>query len=62
MFDLNFISNPGIQNENSEVAWSFLDVKNDLELNKEPKVVYNDPPAIKNNSRKYFIYLMIWEF
>ena len=59
MFDLNFISNPGIQNENSEVAWSFLGVKNDLELNKEPEISYNDPPVIKNNSRKYFIYLMI---
>ena len=30
MFDINFISKPGIQNETSDANWSFLDKKNSL--------------------------------
>ena len=35
MFELNFISEPGMQNETSDANWSFLNIKNKLEKNKK---------------------------
>ena len=59
MFDLNFISEPGIQKETSDANWSFLNKHNELEINmgsdsKQSKVFF-----IQRNSWINYAFVLI---
>ena len=53
MFDLNFIAEPGIQGESSEVSWSFLQKRTEPETESAPKS--SDVGSIKSGTNwKYY--------
>ena len=57
MFDLNFITEPGIQTENSDASWSFLHKRKTVD-----DTVIQQTSNIETNTarsnRKYFIYVV----
>ena len=54
MFDLNFISEPGIQNETSDANWSFLAKKSEPEMNVESGSKHSQGSLIHQNSWKNY--------
>ena len=59
MFDLNFISDPGLQNETSHASWSFLHKKRGSEMSKESDSKKSNPSFIKQNSWKNYAFVLI---
>ena len=60
MFDLNFISEPGMQNETSDASWSFLSKKSEPEMNVESGSKQSRISFIHKNSwNNYAIVLLI---
>ena len=63
MFDINFISEPGMQNETSDSSWSFLSKKSEPEMNGESGSKHSQVSLIHQNSWKnYAIILSILGF
>jgi len=59
MFDLNFISEPGIQNEASDASWSFLNKQNkpDVEVQSDSK--QSKASFIQQNSWKNYAFVLV---
>ena len=60
MFDINFIADPGIQNESSDASWSFLYKKSEQEMNEKFDSQQLKASFIHQNSwLNYFFVLII---
>ena len=59
MFDLNFISAPGMQNETSDENWSFLFKKNIPDKSTQSDSEYLKTPIIQQNSWKNYAFVII---
>ena len=59
MFDLNFISEPGIQKETSDANWSFLNKQNELEINKGSDSKQSKVFFIQRNSWINYAFVLI---
>ena len=55
MFDLNFITEPGIQTENSDASWSFLHKRKTVD-NAVIQQTSNIETNTARSNRKYFVY------
>ena len=58
MFDLNFISEPGMQNETSDANWSFLSKKSEPEMNGESGSNHSQVSLINQNSWKNYAFAL----
>ena len=58
MFDLNFISEPGMQNETSDASWSFLSKKSEPEMNGESGSNHSQVPLFHQNSWKNYAFVL----
>ena len=58
MFDLNFISDPGLQNETSHASWSFLHKKRGSEMSEESDSKKSNPSFIQQNSWKNYAFVL----
>ena len=58
MFDLNFISEPGIQNETSDANWSFLSKKSVPEIKGESGSTHSKVPLFHHNSWKNYVFVL----
>ena len=58
MFDLNFISEPGMQNETSDASWSFLSKKSDPEINEESGSNHSKDSLIHQHSWKNYVIVL----
>ena len=58
MFDLNFISEPGMQNETSDASWSFLSKKSEPEMNGESGSNHSKVSLIHQNSWKNYAFVL----
>ena len=54
MFDLNFIAEPGMQNENSDASWSFLYEKSESDLNGKSESKQSQRSFFQKNSWKNY--------
>ena len=59
MFDLNFISEPGMQNETSDANWSFLFKQNIPDESTQSDSEHLKTPMIQQNSWKNYAFVMI---
>ena len=59
MFDLNFISKPGMQNETSDASWSFLDKQSEKKVNGESDSKQPNTSFIQQNSWKNYAFVLI---
>ena len=57
MFDLNFISEPGMQNETSDASWSFLSKKSEPEMNGKAGSNHSQVSLIHQNSWKNYVFV-----
>ena len=58
MFDINFISKPGIQNETSNANWSFLDKKNQKDKNEKLDSKKSKTSLIQQNSWTNYVFVI----
>ena len=58
MFDINFISEPGMQNETSDASWSFLSKKSEPEMNGESGSNHLQVPLFHQNSWKNYAFVL----
>ena len=58
MFDLNFISEPGMQNETSDASWSFLSKQSETEMNGKSGLTHSQVSLIHQNSWKYYAFVL----
>ena len=58
MFDLNFISEPGMQNETSDASWSFLSKKSEPEMNGESGSKHSQVSLMNQNSWKNYAFIL----
>ena len=58
MFDLNFISEPGMQNDTSDASWSFLSKKSEPEMNGESGSNHSQVPLFHQNSWKNYAFVL----
>ena len=58
MFDLNFISEPGIQNETSDANWSFLSKKSEPEIKGESGSNHSQVSLLHRNSWKNYAFVL----
>ena len=59
MFDLNFIADPGMQNEKSHARWSFLQKQNKPDIPGESDLQQLKSAAIKDNVWKNYVFILI---
>ena len=59
MFDLNFISEPGMQNETSDASWSFLSKKSEPEMNGESGSNHSQVSLFHQNSWKNYVFVLL---
>ena len=59
MFDINFISEPGMQNETSDASWSFLSKKSEPEMNGESGSNHLQVSMIHHNSWKNYVFVLL---
>jgi len=59
MFDLNFISEPGIQNETSDASWSFLHKKSEPEVNGKSDSKQSKVSFVQQNNWGNYAFLLI---
>ena len=59
MFDLNFISEPGMQNETSDASWSFLSKKSEPEMNGKSGSNHLQVSMIHQNSWKNYVFVLL---
>ena len=59
MFDLNFISKPGMQNETSDASWSFLYEQSEKNVNGEADSKQPSTSFIQQNSWKNYAFVLI---
>ena len=50
MFDINFISDPGMQNETSDASWSFLNKQSESDMNEKSDSKQSKVFFIQHNS------------
>ena len=58
MFDLNFISDPGMQNNTSDESWSFLQKKNETDKSVESDSKQLKTTSIQKNSWKHYVFVL----
>ena len=58
MFDLNFISEPGMQNETSDASWSFLTKKSEPEMKEKSGSNHSKVSLIHQNSWKNYVFVL----
>ena len=58
MFDINFISEPGMQNETSDASWSFLSKKSEPEMKGESGSNHSHVPLFHQNSWKNYAFVL----
>jgi hypothetical protein len=59
MFDLNFISEPGVQNETSDASWSFLSKQIEPAMNGESGSKHSQLSLIHQNSWKNYAFVLL---
>ena len=59
MFDINFISEPGMQNETSDASWSFLSKKSEPEMNGKSGSNHLQVSMIHQNSWKNYVFVLL---
>ena len=59
MFDLNFISEPGLQNKNSDASWSFLEEKSESDLNGKSESKQSQRSLFQQNSWKNYAFVLV---
>ena len=59
MFDLNFISEPGMQNETSDASWSFLSKKSEPEMNGESGSNHLQVSMFHQKSWKNYVFVLL---
>ena len=59
MFNLNFISDPGVQNETSDASWSFLRQQSEPATNKKSFPEQSKKSFIHQNSWKNYAFVLI---
>mgnify|MGYP000751171649 CR=1 FL=1 len=58
MFDLNFISDPGMQKNTSDESWSFLQKKNETDKSVESDSKQSKTTSIQKNSWKHYVFVL----
>ena len=59
MFDLNFISDPGMQDETSDASWSFLSNQSEPDLSRKVDSKQSKTFFIQKNSWKNYVFVLI---
>ena len=59
MFEINFISDPGMQNETSDASWSFLNKQSESDMYEKSDSKQSRVFFIQHNSWKNYVFVLI---